>query len=48
MTISFKMKHISFVWYNKLFIGNHVVLVFERHNSIKTSLYPAFSCYDTC
>jgi len=42
-TISFKKKHILFELYNKLFIASHISLVFEKHDSIETLIYPAFS-----
>jgi len=29
--------------HNKLFNASHASLVFEKHNSIETSAYPAFS-----
>ena len=41
--ISFEKKHIYFELYNKLFNASHVSLVFEKHNSIETLMYPAFS-----
>jgi len=42
-TIYFKTKHIQFDLYNKLFNASHVSLVFEKHNSIETLIYAAFS-----
>jgi len=43
MTISFKKKHISYELYNHLFDANRVSLMFEKHISIETLIYPAFS-----
>jgi len=33
--------------YNTLFNASHVSLVFEKHNSIETLIYPAFSDWIT-
>jgi len=35
--------HIQSEMCNKLFDANHVSLLFEKYNSIKTLIYPTFS-----
>jgi len=41
--ISFKTKHIQSELCNKLFNASHVSLLFQKHDSIETQTYPAFS-----
>jgi len=43
-TISFEMKYFQLGWCHKLLNASHILVVFQRHNSIESSMHPAFLC----